>query len=70
MESNANARDYNPNNFEKCDYCLKKIAPGNTVRCYERCCHRQCKTPRCFNRCKKEAKAKMAKLYKIDNLKK
>ena len=56
MESNA--RDYNPN---KCDYCLKKIANSNTVRCYERCCHRQCKKhpiyqnpKRCFHKCKKD----------------
>ena len=60
MESNA--RDYNPNNFKNCDYCLKKIAIPNAVRCYERCCHRQCKNRQCFQRCKKEAMALMKML--------
>ena len=56
----SNDRDYNPNKFKNCDYCQKKIP--NTVRCYERCCHRQCKNWRCSQRCKKEAMAKMKML--------
>ena len=59
MESNA--RDYNPNNFEICDYCIKHPGIFNPEKCHHRCCRRECKKhpiyqnpKRCFHRCKKD----------------
>ena len=57
----SNARDYNPNNFEICDYCIKDPGIFNREKCHHRCCHRECKKhpiyqnpKRCFHRCKKD----------------
>ena len=57
----SNARDYNPNNFEICDYCIKHPGIFSPERCHLRCCRRECKKhpiyqnpKRCFHRCKKD----------------
>ena len=56
----SNARDYNPNNFEICDYCINQPGIFNPEKCHLRCCRRQCKKhpiyhnpKRCFHKCKK-----------------